>query len=291
MQIVLHTGAHFTEEERLVKCLLRNKEDFASKGVAVPGPSRYRKLLRDTFGAMQNTAPAPGARDVLLDAILDAEDADRVILSHAHIFGAPRASVRDGRLYPNAPERMAQMSQLFPNDQIEMFTALRNPAAFLPAVFKASPHETVDEFLGGVDPVDVRWSDMLEEVRAAAPKVNITVWCNEDTPLIWAEIIREMAGLEHNEKIVGGFDVLGDIMSPEGMQRFRAYLKSHPVMTEMQKRRVIAAFLDKYALEDEIEEELDMPGWTDDLVDEMTEIYDEDMLRVQRLPGVTLIAP
>lgn len=291
MQIVLHTGAHFTEEERLVKCLLRNKEDFAAKGVAVPGPSRYRKLLRDTFAAMQNAAPAEGARDVLLDAILDDEDADRVILSHAHVFGAPRASVRSGLLYPNAAERMQQLSQLFPHDQIEMFTALRNPAAFLPAVFRASPQESVDEFLGGVDPADVRWSDMLAEVRAAAPRVNITVWCNEDTPLIWAEIIRELAGLEHNEKIIGGFDVLGDIMSPEGMQRFRGYLKTHPAMTEMQKRRVIAAFLDKYALEDEIEEELDMPGWTEELVDELTEVYDDDMLRIQKIPGVTLIAP
>ncbi|MCR8825752.1 hypothetical protein [Pseudosulfitobacter koreensis] len=291
MQIVFHTGAHFTEEERLVKCLLRNKEDFAAKGVSVPGPSRYRKLLRETFSAMQDNQPAEGARDVLLDAILDAETPDRIILSHSHLFGAPRASVRHGRLYPNATERMVQISQLFPHDEIEMFTALRNPAAFLPAVFGASPHQTVDGFLGGVDPADVRWSDMLAEVRAAAPNVNITVWCNEDTPLIWTEVLREMAGLEHNEPVIGGFDVLADIMSDEGMLRLEAYLKSHPVMTEMQKRRVIAAFLDKYALPGEIEEELDMPGWTDDLVEELTEVYDEDMARIQRMPGVTLIAP
>ena len=44
-------------------------------------------------------------------------------------------------------------------------------------------------------------------------------------------------------------------MSKEGMQRFAAYLKSHPDMTEIQKRRVISAFLDKFALEEEIEEE------------------------------------
>ncbi len=291
MQIVFHTGAHFTEEERLVKCLLRNKEDFATKGVAVPGPSRYRKLLRETFAALQNSEAAESARDVLLDAILDSESPDRVILSHSHLFGAPRAAMRHGRLYPNAPERMTQISQLFPNDEIEMFTALRNPAAFLPAVFGASPHETVDGFLGGVDPADVRWSDMLGEVRAAAPNVNITVWCSEDTPLIWTEIIREMAGLEHNEPIIGGDDVLAEIMSEEGLLRFQAYIKSHPVMTEIQKRRVISAFLDKYALAGEIEEELDMPGWNDDLVEELTEAYDEDIACIQRMPGVTLIAP
>jgi hypothetical protein len=62
-------------------------------------------------------------------------------------------------------------------------------------------------------------------------------------------------------------------------------------MTEMQKRRVISAFLDKFALDEEIEEELDVAGWDDQLMDDMTDVYDEDMLEVQRIPGVTLIAP
>lgn len=75
------------------------------------------------------------------------------------------------------------------------------------------------------------------------------------------------------------------------MQRFAAYLKSHPDMTEIQKRRVISAFLDKFALEEEIEDELDLAGWTKDLMDDMTDVYDEDMLEVQRILGITLIAP
>ena len=128
-------------------------------------------------------------------------------------------------------------------------------------------------------------------IREAAPNVPITLWCNEDTPLIWAQIIRDLAGLEHGEKITGGFDLLSDIMSREGMRRFRAYLHEHQGMTEMQKRRVIAAFLDKFALEDALEEELDIPGWTDELVEELTEIYDEDVFHIQRMPGVQMITP
>jgi len=75
------------------------------------------------------------------------------------------------------------------------------------------------------------------------------------------------------------------------MQRFRAYLKSHPTMTEMQKRRVIAAFLDKFAIEDEIEEELDAPGWTEETIDALTDLYEEDMHVIARIPGVSFIAP
>jgi hypothetical protein len=291
MQLVLHAGAHFTEEERLVRCLLRNKEDFSRRGIAVPGPSKYRVLLRETVTAMQDNAPAPDARDILFDAILDDEAADRMILSHMFLFGAPRACVRDGLIYETAPERMAQIAALFPNDEIELFMAMRNPATFLPALFKAAPQEDMNAFLRNADPHEIRWSDTFNAIRSAAPQVTVTTWCFEDMPMLWAQIIREMAGLEHGEKIIGGFDLLSEIMSKEGMVRFRAYLKSHPSMTEMQKRRVIAAFLDKFALEDEIEEELDAPGWTDDTIADMSEIYEEDMADVARIPGVTLIAP
>ncbi|MEX0312316.1 MAG: hypothetical protein AB3N17_18950, partial [Tateyamaria sp.] len=282
MQIVLHAGAHFTEEDRLVRCLLRNKEDFSKRGISVPGPGKYRSLLKETMAALKDAAPAPDARDVLLDVILDDENADRMILSHMFLFGAPRACVRNGFIYEAAPERVAQLAALFRHDDIELFLAMRNPGTFLPSLFNNAPQDDMNAFLRGADPFTIRWSDTLSAIRAAAPDVTITTWCFEDMPMLWAQIIREMAGLEHGEKIVGGFDLLSEIMSKEGMQRFRAYLKSHPTMSEMQKRRVIAAFLDKFAIEDEIEEELNAPGWTEETIDAMTDAYEEDMERVAR---------
>lgn len=291
MYLVLHTGAHFTEEERLMKCLLRNKGDFSKRGVSVPGPSQYRRLLRDTLNALRGRQPTPEARDILLDDILEGTRPERAILSNAHFFGAPRACVRQGILYPNAAERLGQFETIFAQDTVELFLALRNPATFLPAVFDHSPKEEITEFIGDVDPRSILWSDLISDLRARVPNVQITCWCNEDAPLIWAQIIREMADLPDGEKITGGFDLLSAIMSSEGMQRFRTYLKSHPVMTEAQKRRVMAAFLDKFALEDEIEEELDLPGWSEALVDEMTAIYDADVMRIAQLPGVRVLLP
>lgn len=46
MQLAIHTSAHFAEEEKLMKCLLRNKDNFSKKGVAVPGPGKYRRLIK-----------------------------------------------------------------------------------------------------------------------------------------------------------------------------------------------------------------------------------------------------
>ena len=291
MKIVFHAGAHFTEEDRLFKTLLRNKEDLAPRGVNVPGPGRYRPLLRDFLIALESSRPSPDARDVMLDAILDDAKADRIILSHPHLFGAPRGCLRDGALYHMAPNRMAELAGIFDGDDVELFIAMRNPAGFLPAIFAECPQEDMESLLRGVSPKRVRWSDTLSAIRDAAPDVTITTWCFEDMPMLWAELIREMAGLDHGQKIVGGFDLLREIMSEEGMQRFRAYLKQHPQMTERQKRRVMSAFLDKFALDEALVEELEAPGWTNDVIDELTHLYEEDMRAVARIPGVHLITP
>lgn len=291
MQLALHTGVHYTEEDRLLKCLLHNKDTFAKRGIAVPGPSSFRGLFRDTLNAMHKAPPGPEARDILLDAALDDASADRIVLSDPNFFRTPATAVMKGHLYPDAATRMMHMAQLFPDDDIEIFMAIRNPASLVPILFDKSMNQNDGPFWGTLTALDLRWSDTLGQIREAAPDIPITVWCNEDLPLIWSQVIREIAGLELHEKITGGFDLLAKIMSKEGMQRFRTYLDSHPDMSEIQKRRVIAAFLDKFAIDDEIEEELDMPGWTEELVDEMSDIYDDDMAIIQRIPGVTMITP
>lgn len=291
MQIAIHTGAHYTDEDRLLKCLMRNKQTLLEQGIAVPGTGNYRPLLKNMFDALKGKPPAPDAREVLMDAILDEVQCDRMILSNPHFFGAPRASLRNGLLYPAAGPRMATFLQLFAGDEVEMFMGLRNPASLLPELFKRSPKDDFLSFSGGIDPRQIFWSDMVRRVREEAPDAEIFVWCNEDTPLIWGELVREIAGLTSDAVIEGQYDLLGEIMSEEGMRRFEAYLKTHNLITDSQIRRVITAFLDKFMLDDQVEEELDLPGWDHALVDELTDIYDEDVYRIQRMPGVTLIEP
>lgn len=291
MQLVLQTGAHFTEQERLIKSVLRNKAAFSKRGIVVPGPNSYRRLVRDTLNAMNRAPASAEAREVLLDVMLDGTSADRLILSDANFFRTAGTAIQKGVLYPAAHERMAYMEALFPDDDLEIFLAIRNPATLIPLLFANANDPSEEKFWAGKGPFDIKWSDTIARIKQAVPRIPVTVWCAEDLPAIWSEVIRELAGIGPLERINGGFDLLSAIMSKEGMERLRAYLHSHPDMSEIQKRRVIAAFLDKFALDEEIEEELDMPGWSEPLVEELTELYDEDVLAIERMPGVTLITP
>ncbi|MEN8894111.1 hypothetical protein [Planktotalea arctica] len=293
MQIILHAGAHSTDEGRLLKTLFRNRAAFQERGIALPRPRHYRQLLSATVKALSKRPVGPDSRMAFLDAIMDQDsnEVDRLVLHSENFFCVPKIAFSKGRIYPMAGTRLGYLSNLFAEDELELFIGVRNPATHLPAMFAATPHTQFTEFLDGADPRDIYWSDLITSIRQEAPNVRVTVWCNEDTPLIWGELVREIAGLAANEPIEGAYDLLAEIMSAEGMARFESYLKSHPDMSEMQKRRVISVFLDKFALDDMVEEEVDLQGWTEPLIDQMTEQYDEDIFKISRIPGVELLSP
>lgn len=131
MKVILHAGAHATDEGRLLRGLLRNADDLAARAVAVPGPSRYRKLLSASLHALGHGEPAPEARDILLEEILD-DDPDsfgRVVLSHEHLFCVPKIALGAGRLYPKAEARMGNLAGCFPTTGSSCFSgcATRRP--------------------------------------------------------------------------------------------------------------------------------------------------------------------
>lgn len=291
MQVIFHCGAHGTEEDRLLKTLLRNKDRFRQHGTVVPGPGKYRYLLKDCMAALQEGQATTEARDVLWDAILEEEQADRVLLSNANFFGSQRQSIEGSQFYPEAEARLLSLQHLFAQDKLELYIGLRNPATILPGLLENAHPDRKAQVLSNLDPYHLRWSDLLTRLRRAVPQVPLNVWCFEDMPLIWAQIIRDMSGLEMNQRLDGGMDLLSTIMSREGMRRLRQYLAQHPDMSETQQRRVMAAFLDKYVREDELEEEIDLPGWSEALIESVTALYEEDMQIVQRIPGVTMITP
>lgn len=292
MRIILHAGTVTTDEGRLIATLRRDAEAHAARGVALPPPDRYRTLLRDTLVSMRRADPAPDAREVLLDAMLDRPETEvaRLVLSNDRFFAAPQQAFAGGALFPQAEERLANLRRLFPEDPIELRLAIRDPATFLPAVMAVRKSASLEDVMEGLAPQDMQWSELIARLRDSVPEVPITVWCDEDSPVLWGALLRDLAGAEADADVPGAFELLQEIMSEEGLSRMRAYLAAHPELTEPLKRRAMLAFLDKYAVAEMMEEELDVPGWTDETVAELTAAYDADVARIGRMEGVTLLS-
>jgi len=289
MQIVYHLGAHCTDDERLLRCLLKNRAVLAAEGIVVPGPARYRTLLRDTAAQLRGQPAGRDTQTLLLDQIMDADRADRLIFSWDNFMGYAQGAI-GATLYPAAAQRLAAFAQVFPDTRHEFYLALRNPATFLPAM-----HTKLNlrgpEAIKAADPARLRWSDLLKAIRKAAPDVPITVWCDEDTPLLWPDVLRAVSGHASETQLADTTDLLSAILRPEGLARMTAYLAQNPGLDPGQRRRVTSVFLDKFALPEAIEQEIAMPGWDEGLISDLSAAYDRDITRIMQIPGVTVLMP
>jgi hypothetical protein len=57
------------------------------------------------------------------------------------------------------------------------------------------------------------------------------------------------------------------------------------------RRRIVTAFLEKFGKPETLSAEANVPGWTEELVADLTRAYLADIERIARMPGVTLIEP
>jgi hypothetical protein len=288
MRIVYHLGAHCTDEDRLVRCLLKNRAVLAEQGIVVPSPTRYRKLMRDTAVQLRGGTATTENQALILDQIMEEAEAERLILSWDSFLSFPAWVIR-GSLYAAAGERIRAFTRIFPDIDTEFHMAIRNPATFLPALQSKVMGKGHEDILKGVDPVDLRWSTAVEEIISRNPGVPLTVWCDEETPLIWPEVLQAVSGHAPDTELVDDDEVLAMILSDVGLSRMRTYCAEHPPGSVAQRRKVVTAFLERFSRPDRVEMEIDMPGWTHEVVAEMTHRYLADVDYIRQLPGVTLI--
>lgn len=291
MQVVYHMGVHSTDEDRLLKSLLKNTGVLAPRGTAVPAPGRYRPILPKTIAALRG-APAPEeTQAVLLDGILDDDHATRVVFSHDMFFCIPLGAISDQGLYPMAGKRIAQLSNVFPDAGNEFHFALCNPATLIPALIQRVGGATYESLMGEIDPLSLRWAPVIEQILDRVPDADLTLWCNEDAALLWPDLIRSLAGLPEDTGVEGETDLVATLIRDDGCARLDAYLAAHPGLSAGQRRRVIAAFLEKYALPGAVEVELPLPGWSAALVEDITAAYDEDVARIAAFPQLDFLHP
>ena len=290
MRIAYHLGVHCTDDDRLVRTLHRNADALAEYGIEVPAPDRYRNLIRDTAIQLKGQAAPTETQAIVLDQIMQADVAERLVLSWENFLAFPAWAVK-GQLYRTGGDRMRAIRNIFPEIEAEFFIGLRNPATYLPDLHRRQRGRPYEEFIEGTDPLNLRWSDLILSLRERNPDVPITLWADEDTPLIWPEVLQSVADLPAETHLDGQDDLLASLMTADGMTRLASYMETHPPQTAGQRRRIVSAFLDKFAQADKLDMQVDLPGWTEDMIAAMTETYERDMAYIATLPGVTCITP
>lgn len=294
MQIVYHLGAHCTDDGAILKVLLRNRAALLAQGTAVPEPDRYPDLLRAAAAAFAGRATDPAQGEQLLDALLpnEADDAaGRIVLSFDGFLAFPRDAVTPQQLYPAAATRVKALAGLFAGHAVEFHLAIRNPATWLSALSGRRRAKGQPPLPDGFDGSALRWSDLVQRLRDAVPDAPLTVWCDEDTPLMWHTVLRMLAGHGEATELAQALALPASLMQEDGVKRMVAWFTQARPATDAERRKAIAAFLNQFAVQEKLDAPIDLAGWTAETVASLTATYEEDCRRIAAMEGVRFLAP
>ncbi len=291
MQVAIHAGAAFTDEGRVLASLTKNAPALATHGVALFGPRRYNRAFKPAFDRLEAAPDAFPVQPSFNSILPGGDDSRRVVYSNGSFAGEPDSALRDGQLYPLAGRRMALLEHGFHDHQVELFMGLRNPGSFVPKLLMSLPQEARTNAMRDTDLSCLSWIGMIEDIRDLAPSVQITLWSNEDTPFIWGDIIRALAGLDEDTPVEGEHDLLLSLLDETGRSEVLTLTDPDAGHSKVSLHENMARIFEEHAQPEEIEEELDLPGWSTEIVDAFSELYEQDLERLGAIPGVRVLKP
>lgn len=291
MEIALHLGAHLTVETQIRNCMVANADRLAAQGVVATRARNYLNTLIDAATHIASGHGAPRAFETVLEALEAPADARRLIFSAPKLLAKLPEAMDDTRFYPGAARRIAAFRHIFAGHQTEIFLAIRNPASFVPAFLNAERAKAKGASIDHLDADALRWSLVVAEIRAEWPEAALTVWCDEDTPFVWHQMLERVAGVTPEDGFAGSFDWFTSVMIDGGADKLARYLETAPPVDDAHRQRVIAAFLEKYCDPDKLDIDLTATGWDEARLDHLSALYEDDVAQIASMPGVTLVQP
>ncbi|WP_037310485.1 hypothetical protein [Ruegeria halocynthiae] len=291
MQVAIHAGAAFTDEGSLLKSLQKNSEVLTQEGIAVIGPRRYRQVFKPAFDTLGVEPADRGLLHQMQNMLPVNPDVRRTIFSSDNFVGERALALQEGQLYPQAGRRMALLDTAYSDHQITLFLGLSNPGSFIPKLLMTLPQADRESIIRSTDLSCLSWIGMIEDIRDLAPDVQITLWSNEDTPLIWGDIVRAMGDLNDDVALNDEYDLLLSLLDDTGKSKVLGQMDSVDGQDKATVRESLAQIFEDHAKLDTVEEELELPGWSAEIIDAFSELYEQDLTKLETMPGVRILKP
>lgn len=291
MQLVFHMGVHGTDGDRMLKTLLNNRNWLLKNGTEIVTPNRHRGIIDEALAALNGGTANEEMEGIMLDAMLESDAPTRVVMSTPTFMGAPGRACGHRGLYPQMAARAAALMRLFPSAEIELYLAIRNPATLLTEVLQQFTGGGYEQLVQGREPHELRWRDPIRQLLEVAHGRRVVIWCHEDVPLIWPEVVRLVGGMPADAPLAGSNLYMHEILGDPGIARLREAMAGHDQLTIARRRQIYAEVLALHALPGTLDQAIELPGWTQDTVDEVTRNYRADVAEIAVLPGIEFIFP
>lgn len=289
MQVAVHAGVAFSDEGLVMSSLGANRRILADYRTAVLGPRRSRQFVKVVSDSILQGQPDAETRNTLAELVTGNPNLNRVILSSDKFFGPRRTALQHGQIYPFAGKRTAYTESLLDGAQVEVFAGLVNPVVFIPKILASIHEDHRQDILASTDLSCLSWLGMIEDLLDLAPQVQLTLWEHENSPLIWGDIIRAIAGLPDEAPLHEEYAFLSSLLTEAGQRHVLDIVRKGDALDRTSRREEMANILDEYARLEQIEEELDMPGWNADIVEAFTDLYEQDLATIRSMSDVRVL--
>ncbi len=286
IQVAFHVGVHSTDEDRLSRSLAQNADALRAQGVELCANAVNEPILNEALGSLKGGTASAAMEEVVLDALIEGDSPRRLVMSRPTLLGLPRRVFTIDGLMPFAGTKMLDLANTLPNCRAEFFMALKNPATLIPQLI-ARIGKGYEELMGTTDPRTKRWAPTLRQAVQELRGRRLVVWCHEDMPMIFPEVMRRLAGVEADMPLEGEDRLLRRLLTQAGQAALPERLP--PGLSIADRRAATEALLAEFPRTEQLALSIDLPGWTPELVAEMTEAYRCDVAEIAALPGIEFI--
>ncbi|WP_171237027.1 hypothetical protein [Ruegeria sp. HKCCA6837] len=289
MQVIIHAGAAFTDEGHILSSLVANRQMLAEMNTAPMSLRMSRQFVKIMSDALIQGTSIDETRDSLAPLFPQDVNLERVVLSSDKFFGPRRTALQHGQIYPFAGRRTAFTETLLEGAQLELFVGLVNPGLFIPKTLMSIHEDHRRDILASTDLSCLSWVSMIEDLRELAPQFKLTVWENENLPLIWGDIVRAMTGLPSETPLPDEYSFLTSLLTDAGQRQVQEILGRRTPLDIQGQREELAQVLEDQARPEQVEEELDLPGWNTDIFDAFTELYAQDVAAIRTMSDIRVL--
>ena len=286
MEVVLHLGVHDTHQDLLLRSLGANEALLSQAGVRL----LHSAQISDPLLALLNgTSDALTVAHRALDPHLSDPSVRRLVIFVPHVLGYGRGALTTAQVYPNAAERLHRIGTLFSGVALTLTLGLRAPSHFLPDVAAALQRFAPGTDIAMGDPMLLSWAGLVERIRRALPDADLTVWRDEDAPLLWPVLLRHLAGLAASAPLAGDGTLARSLVPGRARGAFDAELAGLTGVPFAQWQAAVSAFLPDHADMALVEPEIPHPGWDARLIAALEAGYRADTARIRMIAGVNAL--
>lgn len=289
MQIAFHIGLPGTDDDRIVRTLDANRDALRRAHTELCPNDVNEPILNEALSALKGGIAPPDLEEVLYDALIEQEGTERLLLSRSSLIGVARRVFDGETLGQIFPEKMRMLANTVPSAEVEFFLALKNPAAHASHVLSRIGR-IPPELRARLKPEMMRWAPALRAMLPEIGRRRLVVWCSEDMPLIFPEVVRRFAGVPADLPLSQENPLLEALLTKPAYDALSAQL-APLAPTDIGRRRALtsAALIEGHDPA-AIDVTVDNLGWDQSVIDDITAAYDADMAEIAALPGVEFIS-